>query len=87
MGLTGRSTRISSILPSLHSIVQNHAFVDGNKRTGLLTMHMFLTRSGYQLNVKDEDPALEQVILGVARSEIGFDELASWLEDRIVRSN
>ena len=33
----------------LHSLVLNHGFIDGNKRTALLSLHLLLDRSGYEI--------------------------------------
>jgi death-on-curing protein len=35
----------------LHSLALNHGFVDGNKRTALLVLRVFLERSGYAIRL------------------------------------
>lgn len=41
-----------------YSIISNHPFVDGNKRTGQHVMEVFLNLNGYKLNSTiDEDEA------------------------------
>src|SRR6202162_2089452 len=35
----------------LESLVNNHAFLDGNKRVGFATMHTFLLVNGFDLDV------------------------------------
>ncbi|MBR2444674.1 MAG: type II toxin-antitoxin system death-on-curing family toxin [Clostridia bacterium] len=37
------------------SLISNHAFVDGNKRVGILVMMVFLEVNGYRLSLADED--------------------------------
>src|SRR5688572_29541500 len=39
----------------LYHIVQNHAFVDGNKRTGAAAALVFLDINGVEVNVDDDD--------------------------------
>lgn len=58
-------------------IIQNHPFVDGNKRTGFLAAYMFLGRNGVQL-VADEISATVMT-LSLAAGEISEDEYAMWL--------
>src|SRR5689334_13846408 len=62
--------------PSLHEkgaaylfhLVQNHPFVDGNKRVGLATCLVFLALNGKRLRATDD--ALVDLVLGVARGDI-----------------
>ncbi|MGH3096634.1 MAG: type II toxin-antitoxin system death-on-curing family toxin [Streptosporangiales bacterium] len=62
----------------LHSIVGNHALVDGNKRLGWTATQLFYGLNGYEL-VADEDAEYECVI-GVAAGRIDdVTEIASRL--------
>jgi death-on-curing protein len=64
-----------------YSLVQNHPFVDGNKRTGHAAMEVFLVLNGFEIDaVVDEQ---EQVILRVASGEMNREGLAHWLHGRI----
>lgn len=38
-----------------HSLVRNHAFVDGNKRTAVLSMLVFFRLNGYSIEVDQGD--------------------------------
>lgn len=58
-------------------IIKNHPFIDGNKRAGLISMHVFLALNGWNF---DADQAEEvQMILGLAAGDIEEDELARWV--------
>ncbi|MEO5337947.1 MAG: type II toxin-antitoxin system death-on-curing family toxin [Magnetospirillum sp. WYHS-4] len=60
-----------------HGIIANHPFVDGNKRTGLICMPIFLHINGWLF---DPDKIEEvRMILGVAAGEVGEAELARWV--------
>ena len=61
-----------------HGIVQNHPFVDGNKRTGLLAIRAFLFRNGYRLN--PDEVEMVQIVERVAAGTTSEDELAHWIE-------
>ena len=58
-------------------IVQNHPFVDGNKRTGFVVGILFLELNGPTFTASEADAT--QAILNLAAGEINGDEFASWL--------
>ena len=62
-------------------IVRNHAFVDGNKRTGLLACLVFLRRQGWSLDHVSAD--LYDVTLALADGKIPKEQLTDWLRERI----
>lgn len=51
----------------MESIIRNHPFVDGNKRTGIKAADLFLRLNGHRLIAGND--ALEAFTLGVARGE------------------
>ena len=59
------------------SVIQNHPFVDGNKRVGHAAMETFLVLNGYELAAPVDEQ--ERVVLAVAAGEMGREELAAWL--------
>lgn len=62
----------------MFSIVQNHPFVDGNKRTGITAAGIFLRVNGYKLIA--ENKVLELFTLNVAQGKMDVASIASWLE-------
>lgn len=68
----------------LHAMVQNHPFVDANKRTAWLVTNLVILRSGYQLELLAEDQ-IDDLVVAVAEHDISFDELVQWFRVRIVR--
>jgi len=64
----------------MHSLVANHAFVDGNKRVGAMAAELFLTVNGVDLQASDDD--VVEVTLAVARGELTAEELAIWIRQR-----
>ena len=70
------------------SMVGNHGFADGNKRTTVILLYLLVERSGCRLTPSDGDEsiqaAVEEVILRVARRRISFDDLVKWFAGRVV---
>jgi death-on-curing protein len=59
-------------------IARNHPFVDGNKRTALISIYMFLGRNGYRFTAPEAEAVV--VILDLAAGNLGENELAKWIE-------
>ena len=64
-----------------YSLISNHAFVDGNKRIGMLIMLTFLEVNGIELNMNNCD--VIRVGLGVASGEIDYDALLQTVKEWI----
>ena len=65
------------------SLIKNHPFVDGNKRTGHAAIEVFLLLNGYELQADVDEQ--ERVILQVAANEMDRDSFTAWLRTRVVR--
>ena len=59
------------------SLIQDHTFLDGNKRIGVLAMLTLLELNGCVLLPSDED--LIRIGLGVASGELGTDDIRRWI--------
>lgn len=64
----------------LFHIVQNHPFVDGNKRTGAAAAIIFLALN--DIEVEADEDGLADLTFGVARGEVGKDEIAAFFRSR-----
>jgi death on curing protein len=62
----------------MESLINNHPFVDGNKRTGIACAVLFLKQNGISFSAKNTE--LEKFTLRVASSTPGRDEIAKWLK-------
>ena len=60
-----------------YNLVSNHAFVDGNKRIGLLVMLSFLAINGISLKYTDEE--LIKIGLSLADGKTSYEELYVWI--------
>ncbi len=63
------------------SLIQNHPFADGNKRTGHAAMETFLVVNDYQINASVDEQV--STILKVASSEMSREEFTEWLRAHI----
>jgi death on curing protein len=64
------------------SLINNHPFVDGNKRIGQAAMEVFLVLNGFEIAASVDEQ--EQVILRVASSQLTREELVEWLRDHLI---
>jgi death-on-curing protein len=64
------------------TLIKNHPFVDGNKRTGHATMETFLILNGFEIDASVDEQ--EEVILQVASGELKREVFTSWLRAHIV---
>jgi death on curing protein len=60
------------------SLVLNHGFVDGNKRTAMYAMAAWLEREGYVIEAARGE--LRDLALAIASHELGMEQIAAWLE-------
>jgi len=59
------------------SLIKNHAFLDGNKRIGILAMLVFLDINGLPVTCSDSE--LVSLGVGLADSAITESELIEWI--------
>ncbi|WP_022873851.1 type II toxin-antitoxin system death-on-curing family toxin [Nesterenkonia alba] len=63
------------------SLARNHPLFDGNKRTAVYLLFVFLRLNGYLLKVPDD--ALYTYILNVAQGSLTLEESAAFLQKHI----
>ncbi len=63
------------------SLIQNHPFADGNKRTGHAAMAMFLAINGYKIDASIDEQT--EIILSVAAGKLSRQEFTDWLSGHI----
>lgn len=64
----------------LFGIAQNHAFVQGNKRTGFKALLLFLELNGYELTTPDH-PMFAKLIIEVINGEMSAGAFTRGLSD------
>ena len=87
VGRMHSGTADTELYPSLHqkaavlleSLVHNHGFIDGNKRTALASAAAMLYLNGHRLDYEDE--AAVAFMLAVATHELELPAIIRWLRD------
>ena len=73
-------TRIATLAAAYgFGIARNHPFIDGNKRTAVASVIVFLGLNGLDLEASPE--ALTAVMLSLAADEITEEIFAQWIAD------
>jgi len=62
----------------LDSLINNHPFIDGNKRTAIAAAAIFLRQNGLQL--KADPLELEHFTLGAAQAQYTLEQMVAWLK-------
>lgn len=65
------------------SIILNHPFVDGNKRTGFLAASIFLDLNGWNLTAPEAEAV--DAVLALALKEMDDLNFSNWLKDHAIR--
>jgi death-on-curing protein len=67
------------------SIIINHPFMDGNKRTDYVLLRSTLYYFGFDLMAFEEEKY--KMTIAASSGEIRFDEIKAWIEERLVAIN
>jgi len=67
-----------------HSLIMNHGFTDGNKRTALLVVHLLVERSGWTF-VPHAEHEIDDMLVAVARGDLTIREIENWYHGRLAR--
>jgi len=66
----------------LSGIIQNHPFIDGNKRTALVAARGLLVRNGYDIEIDDDE--LGPLIKSFAAGHLEESDLQDAFEEHLV---
>jgi len=62
----------------VESLLINHPFVDGNKRTGYTTLRLFLLQHSLDFN---EQADRYKFVIDIASGQLKYDDILTWLTD------
>ena len=66
----------------IESILINHPFIDGNKRTGYVAMRSFLIYNGFDIEATQDEKY--QFVINIASGKIRLEEIIEWLESHTI---
>ena len=64
----------------VYSLIMNHPFTDGNKRTGITAMNIFLGLNGKELYANEKE--IVELALKIADKKSGIEEITDWLKSK-----
>lgn len=67
----------------LESILINHPFVDGNKRTAYVLMRLLLLEEGMDINATEEEKYT--FVIDICTGTLRTDEIKKWLFDKSIK--
>ena len=67
----------------IESIVKNHPFVDGNKRTGYVMMRLFLLNNGFNIQASQDEKYT--FVIRIASGSLSIEHITSWILEHIKR--
>lgn len=65
----------------MHSLIRNHPFMDGNKRTGIVAGCVFLEINGVSLRISQEQ--LVTIAISIATKKMGIESITKCLKEHI----
>ena len=65
-----------------YGIANNHPFTDGNKRTALHSMYVYLIINGFDITATQQD--VENMIIDITAGNMTNTELVQWLQKNTV---
>jgi len=66
----------------VESILINHPFIDGNKRTGYVLLRLFFLRN--QMDISASEEQKYDFIISIASGEIRFEGIVVWLQKNTI---
>lgn len=69
----------------LESILINHPFVDGNKRTAYVLMRLILLDNGLDLVAHQDDKY--KMVISASTGDMRFEDIRSWIQSRLKKKN
>ncbi len=67
----------------LESVVKNHPFIDGNKRTGYVLARLCLMKE--RVDILADQNQKYAFVIGVSTGKMDFEQIKEWLERHTIR--
>jgi death on curing protein len=71
-------TPIEKSAALIESIINNHPFIDGNKRFGYVTMRLFLMEEGLDIEATEDEKY--NFIIAIAKGDFKYPDICLWIK-------
>ena len=68
----------------LESIVKNHPFMDGNKRTGYVLARLILMEA--ELDINADQTTKYEFVIDVSINKLDYDQIKEWLLQHVIKT-
>ena len=79
------TTPIHKAAALIESILINHPFVDGNKRTGYVLMRIYLISNGLDIQATQEEKF--DFVINIASGLTKFESILEWLTKHVIKNS
>ena len=69
----------------IESILINHPFIDGNKRTGYALLRLYLIQNGLDITTSQDNKY--EFVINIASGTLTYEGILSWLKSNTVEMN
>ena len=69
----------------IESILVNHPFIDGNKRTGYTLLRLYLIQNGLDITASQDNKY--EFVINIASGILKYEGILSWLKSNTVKMN
>jgi death-on-curing protein len=76
---------LEKVASMIESILINHPFIDGNKRTGYTLMRLFLIQNGFDISASQSNKY--EFVINIASGTLKYEGFVSWLKSNTVMIN
>ncbi len=66
----------------IESIVTNHPFVDGNKRTGYTLFRILLLIEGKDISASQQEKY--EFVISIAERKLDYEEIVKWTRSKVI---
>ncbi|WP_367388573.1 type II toxin-antitoxin system death-on-curing family toxin [Lewinella sp. LCG006] len=74
-------TSVEKAAAIIESILINHPFMDGNKRTGYVLMRILLLDDRKDINAEENDKY--DFVINIASGKLSYDGILKWIKERV----
>jgi death on curing protein len=83
-GIDLYKTSVEKAAAIFESIISNHPFIDGNKRTAYVLMRIMLLEGGNDISASEDDKY--EFVINAAQGQLSFDQIIIWITSNLKKS-